>query len=136
MSHVKCQVSRVIFLFQSFGASRWRICYQRGLPHLVFYINWTEYLNICGCLIFTKWISKYICTPEMAWIGIQMRFEDHFIWILEYLCLPLIVVTFQKGSLMLPSKYIFTLDIYLMKKYDSNSHFSINIGRGAEPGLQ
>ena len=38
---VTCQVSRVIicilsFFRQSGGASRWRVCYQRGLPRLVY----------------------------------------------------------------------------------------------------
>ena len=44
MSHVRCQVSGVtsqvshvsFFSGQSVGASRWRVCYQRGLPRLVF----------------------------------------------------------------------------------------------------
>ena len=45
MSGVRCQVSRVTCLFffffffffgQKVGASRWRVCYQRGLPRLVF----------------------------------------------------------------------------------------------------
>ena len=37
MSGIMCHVSRVflcVFL-QSGGASRWRVCYQRGLPRLV-----------------------------------------------------------------------------------------------------
>ena len=41
---VRCQVSGVIFLFlQSVEASRWRVCYQQGLPRLVF----TEYSQSC-----------------------------------------------------------------------------------------
>ena len=49
VSHVRCQVSSVrcqvsgvtyiyifIYFLQSCGASRWRVCYQRGLPCLVF----------------------------------------------------------------------------------------------------
>ena len=43
MSGVRCQVSGVtcnfFFLFsESGGTSRWRVCYQWGLPRLVFYI--------------------------------------------------------------------------------------------------
>ena len=47
VSHVKCHMSRVtchmwrfffFFFWQSGGASRWRVCYQRGLPRLVIYI--------------------------------------------------------------------------------------------------
>ena len=48
MSGVTCQVSRVrchmsyiyIFFLQSDWASRWRVCYQRGLPRLVFNRPW------------------------------------------------------------------------------------------------
>ena len=40
VSRVMCQVSHVIFFFfffgQSGGASRWRVCYQGGLPRLVY----------------------------------------------------------------------------------------------------
>ena len=40
MSRVMCHVSHVtffLFLFGQFGeAYRWRVCYQRGLPRLVF----------------------------------------------------------------------------------------------------
>ena len=44
VSHVTCHVSQVthiLFYFISFSqsceASRWRVCYQQGLPHLVFH---------------------------------------------------------------------------------------------------
>ena len=38
MSRVTCHVSYVLFSFflRVCGASRWRVCYQRGLPRLVF----------------------------------------------------------------------------------------------------
>ena len=51
MSRVTCHLSHVIFFFyiliffyvkkngQSGGASRWRVCYQRGLPHLVYIVK-------------------------------------------------------------------------------------------------
>ena len=40
LSRVRCHLSRVrrVFFGQSGGASRWRVCYQRGLPRLVLYI--------------------------------------------------------------------------------------------------
>ena len=49
MSCVRCEVWGVrcnfffffflfFFLGQSVGASRWRVCYQRGQPHLFFYV--------------------------------------------------------------------------------------------------
>ena len=38
MSGVSCQVSCDIFFLQSGGASLWRVCYQWGLPRLVFYL--------------------------------------------------------------------------------------------------
>ena len=52
VSNVTCHMSRVtcpIFFFffffgKSGGASRWRVCYQRGLPRLV--LNWTQWLQI------------------------------------------------------------------------------------------
>ena len=42
MSHVTCHMSHLfiyfIFFFgQSCGAYRWRVCYQRGLPRLVYH---------------------------------------------------------------------------------------------------
>ena len=39
VSHVRCHIIIIIFFIfflQSVGARRWRVCYQRGLPHLVF----------------------------------------------------------------------------------------------------
>ena len=45
VSGVRCQVSHVIFFIllffflQSGEASRWRVCYQRGLPRLVFIVS-------------------------------------------------------------------------------------------------
>ena len=44
MSHVTCPVSHVnlffiFFLGQSGAAYRWRVCYQRGLPRLVYNLN-------------------------------------------------------------------------------------------------
>ena len=40
VSHVTCQVSHIHCIFsvgggQNDGASKWRVCYQRGLPRLV-----------------------------------------------------------------------------------------------------
>ena len=43
MSGVRCQVSGVFFFLQSGGASQSRVCYQGGLPCLV-YIHKTFYL--------------------------------------------------------------------------------------------
>ena len=39
MSRVRCQVSLFFFFFFGQGgeAYRWRVCYQRGLPRLVYY---------------------------------------------------------------------------------------------------
>ena len=44
MSHVLCHVSLLllfIFVGKSCGASWWRVCYQRGLPHLIFFYSLT-----------------------------------------------------------------------------------------------
>ena len=41
-----------------------------------------KYPNIFGGHIFTKQISKYICTQKMA--GTQIIFKGHFIQIFEY----------------------------------------------------
>ena len=35
VSGVTCQFYFYFFIFQSGGASRWMVCYQRGLPRLV-----------------------------------------------------------------------------------------------------
>ena len=43
VSCVRCQVSGVRCHFVG-GASRWRFCYQRGLPHLVFHKGWRKEL--------------------------------------------------------------------------------------------
>ena len=56
LSHVRCQVPgvtchvSVFFVFfwgKSGGASRWRVCYQRGLPRLV-WIHKTPYMDVYG----------------------------------------------------------------------------------------
>ena len=60
-----------------------------------------EYPNKFGCHIFTKQISEYIRTPEIAQIQIRRIFEGHFIRIFKYLYLSLIEEIFEKGSLML-----------------------------------
>ena len=36
VSHVMCQVIIIFFFLQSGEVSRWRVCYQRDLPRLVF----------------------------------------------------------------------------------------------------
>ena len=47
MSHVTCHIFYFIFFFgQSGEAYRWRVCYQRGLPRLVFWLNWPQRINI------------------------------------------------------------------------------------------
>ena len=43
-----------------------------------------KYPNICGCHIFTKRMSEYIYTSEIAQIQIRIIFEGHFIRIFEY----------------------------------------------------
>ena len=44
VSCVTCHISHVIFLLQIGAASRWRVCYQQGLPRLVFLV-----LDTCPC---------------------------------------------------------------------------------------
>ena len=60
-----------------------------------------KYPNIFGCHIFTKEIFQYICTQKVTQIQIQKIFEGNFIRIFEYLYWALIVVTLEKGSLIL-----------------------------------
>ena len=67
------------------------------MPHYV----QNEYPNIFGCHIFTKQISEYIHTPEIARIRIRIIFEGNFIRIFEYLYSSLIEEFFKKGLLML-----------------------------------
>ena len=68
------------------------------MPHYVP----SEYLNKFECNIFTKQISKYIRTPEIAQIRIRIIFKSHFIRIFEYLYSSLIEEICEKGTLMLP----------------------------------
>ena len=56
-----------------------------------------EYPNIFGCHIFTKGVSKYICTPEIAKIQIQIIFEGDSIQLFKYSYLSLIEEIFGKG---------------------------------------
>ena len=44
------------------------------MPHYVL----NEYPNIFECNIFTKGISEYIPTPEIAQIRIRITFKDHW----------------------------------------------------------
>ena len=39
MSHVRCHMSGVTCFRKSGGGSRWRVCYHRGLPRLVYLIQ-------------------------------------------------------------------------------------------------
>ena len=59
--------------------------------------------NMFEFQIFTKKTSEYLCTQEMAQIQIQIIFEGLFIQIFEYSYSSLIVITLEKGSLMLSS---------------------------------
>ena len=98
MSHVTCHMSRVscqnifftlfnkkiyvLFVFfnkfgQSGGASRWRICYQRGLPRLVsfkighpsFYSTPNECFKNIICFLSTPAPKKYIPLEVFISIG-------------------------------------------------------------------
>ena len=71
MSPVKCHVSPVpcqknyIFFFngKSVGASRWRVCYQRGLPRLVCNTNCIKVTFVYKPLI--KPISHQLFSPQI-----------------------------------------------------------------------
>ena len=59
MSHVTCHLSHVNFIFilffgQIVGASRWRVCYQRGLPRLVSNLIVLRNLKDIYCIVRTK----------------------------------------------------------------------------------
>ena len=63
VSRVTCHVSHVIYLFifylffgQSGEAYRWRVCYQRGLPRLVF--THTAYYNYLVLQTLTEYIIQ------------------------------------------------------------------------------
>ena len=60
------------------------------------------YPNILGCHIFTEHISKYFHNREV--VQMHIIFDGHFIKIFKYSYSSLIVVTMEKGSLMLSSK--------------------------------
>ena len=50
ISHVEC----IFFSLQSCEFSQWRVCYQRGIPRLVFnrpHVAWVVYKHLCHKLI-------------------------------------------------------------------------------------
>ena len=54
MSHVRCHMLLFIFFYQQSGvACQWRVCYQRGLPHLCFIVSRIrkEKLQTSGLLV-------------------------------------------------------------------------------------
>ena len=70
MSGVTCQVSHVrcnfFFLFQIGEASRWRVCYQRGLPRLILYsrnIKTVAYVSLQTIILFLL-ISLHVFFPS------------------------------------------------------------------------
>ena len=60
------------------------------------------YLNLFGCHIFTKQISEYIHTTEVAQKRIRIIFYGYFILMFEYSYSSMIEGIFENGSLMLP----------------------------------
>ena len=64
LSHVTCHVSPVTFYFLFFivlqkkwcGASRWKVCYQRGLPRLVFFYLFDCSVPYCAYLEACNWV--------------------------------------------------------------------------------
>ena len=83
VSHVICHVSRVtchishlfffIFFLQSGEAYRWRVCYKRGLPHLVFRVV-TEIEEKCSFirLNIIFWIKEFL---KSRIIGCVLRYR-------------------------------------------------------------
>ena len=62
-------------------------------------------------ILFTKRISKYICTPKIALI--QIIFEGNFIQIFKYSYSSLIEIIFEKGTLLLPlNKMLYWIFVY------------------------
>ena len=84
VSRVRCHVSRftwhlscifIFFFWQSGGASWWRVCFQQGLPHLVFIIAWKFYnlvqkvvrplsLRVLSLLMKTSYKKSKIMIPS------------------------------------------------------------------------
>ena len=83
------------------------------MPHYVP----NKYTNIFLCHIITKQISEYICTPDIAQIGIRIIFEGNFIRIFEYSYSSLIEEIFEKGSLMLPLNKMLYWIFLMLKLY-------------------
>ena len=86
-----------------------------------------EYPNKFGCHTFTKRISEYICTQEIAQTQIRIILEIYFIWIFEYLYASLIVVTLKKMLTDIVLYINFFTRFYLMHKLDLDFHCSLNI---------
>ena len=80
MSCVTCQVSSVtiFFLFwQSAGASRWRVCYQRGLPRLVSMLIQSKHLEeLCTFIFWLRKIFRKSVPPpaEVSLAGLPLQY--------------------------------------------------------------
>ena len=100
MSHVTCHMSRVTFFFiiifwQSGEAYRWRVCYQPGLPRLVFLWEWSFVADLA---VGNKWFKKKLLKKNMRKkkknYNLQVLFlffviKSHFAWLVTIVWLYL-----------------------------------------------
>ena len=100
MSGVRCQVSGVrchicffvCFFGHSGGASRGRVCYQRGLPRLVYFIYyllfWTDSTSKVqkkNLLSLPSLLKSYIGFKELSFLCVQWVFENYLLLVKTYI---------------------------------------------------
>ena len=72
VSHVACHVSCVTFFLNFFlqncETSQWRVCYQRGLPRLVFYHFGDTYGQSNILVVWTKEEALSLGTIQTFWM--------------------------------------------------------------------
>ena len=117
VSHVRCHMSGVTchmstFFFFSFRksgeASLWRVCYQRGLPHLV-YINILQWpKNYCFAVMYItslqkKWregISHKISHKCPVNLGTKAFYATRSLAVPRFTALPVLFPNCQKSGLL------------------------------------
>ena len=86
VSCVTCHVSYVtckFFFLQIFGASRWRVCYQWGLPRIV--SNYNNTARVCSMQISSRgaWHIQYLISQKgpqgKKWLLVPASFRLSFV---------------------------------------------------------
>ena len=80
ISGVMFHVSHVIFSFSFFGqsseASWWRVCYQRGLPRLVFFMAWPKNSSSAFCCFNCPFCIPTLVDRQYTYFEIYKRSDN------------------------------------------------------------